>query len=65
MQVEFGESIKMVGNEACLGAWDLGKGVDLTWTDGDVWRGTVEIPVGAPLRFKARHRPGWCACMAK
>ncbi|GFH17465.1 CBM20 domain-containing protein [Haematococcus lacustris] len=51
-QVDFGESLKLVGNQPCLGNWDLSKADHLRWTDGHVWSSTFNAPVGVEIRFK-------------
>lgn len=45
-RLSFGEFFKVVGNCDALGNWDLGAGVKLTWTNGDVWVGTAALPIG-------------------
>jgi hypothetical protein len=52
MQVEYGEQFKIVGNQKQLGNWDAGKGLELTWNEGDVWAATVELPVAVDVEFK-------------
>lgn len=37
-QLDFGEDLFVVGSHANLGAWDPARGVQMTWTDGDVWQ---------------------------
>jgi hypothetical protein len=51
-QVEYGERLKVVGNQAALGSWDVSKAVELKWHDGDLWAGEVEMPVGKDIEFK-------------
>jgi hypothetical protein len=50
--VEYGEQFKIVGNQKQLGNWDAGKGLELTWNEGDVWAATVELPVAVDIEFK-------------
>ncbi|GFR45546.1 hypothetical protein Agub_g6940 [Astrephomene gubernaculifera] len=44
-RVQYGEVIRVVGSSPLLGEWSADQGLQLTWTDGDVW--TAEVPIGA------------------
>ncbi len=55
-QVSFGEVIKAVGNIKELGDWKADKGLVLSWQEGNRWTGTLDIPVGKPLKFKVGNR---------
>lgn len=46
VQVEFGQSVKVVGNHPALGSWDTDNGVELEWNDGNVWEKLVHISPG-------------------
>ena len=50
--VEFGQSVGMLGGDASLGSWDSKKIVPLTWSDGDHWHTTVDIPGNTYLEYK-------------
>lgn len=52
MQVEFGESLRLVGSDSVLGSWDVAQGPALRWSDGDVWTLDLEVPAGQQLSFK-------------
>ena len=39
----FGQSVKVVGSSAKLGAWDAAAGLELSWRDGDVWEGAAAL----------------------
>lgn len=41
--VEFGESIRLVGNISELGDWCPGRGISLNWTPGHIWEGVVKL----------------------
>jgi hypothetical protein len=51
-QIEYGERFKVVGNQPALGSWDVTKAPELKWYDGDLWAGSVELPVGKDIEFK-------------
>ncbi len=44
--------LRLVGNVLELGAWDVEKGLPLTWSDGNVWSVTAYVPVDVQLEFK-------------
>ena len=46
VRVDFGETVKVVGNHPALGSWDTGNGVELEWNDGHVWEKQVHITPG-------------------
>lgn len=50
-QVNYGETIKLVGSAPELGGWDIGAAPELAWSDGDVWTTTLELPPG-DVHFK-------------
>ncbi len=39
--MEFGQSISVVSN---ANAWETSKATELSWTEGDVWQGELEVP---------------------
>lgn len=51
-QINYGESLKVVGNQKQLGEWDAGRALPLKWSEGDVWTATTELPVGVDVEFK-------------
>ncbi|KAF6253313.1 pyruvate phosphate dikinase [Scenedesmus sp. NREL 46B-D3] len=62
-KIEYGERFKVVGNQAALGSWDVSKAPELKWHDGDLWAGSVEVPVGKDIEFKCvfitSHGENW------
>ncbi|GFR50578.1 hypothetical protein Agub_g12852 [Astrephomene gubernaculifera] len=51
-KVEFGESLRLVGNQSFLGNWDPRKGADMSWTEGNIWKADARVPVGTEVNFK-------------
>lgn len=51
-QVNFGQSLVLVGSAEELGGWQLEHAPGMTWTEGDVWTATVELPAGAHVEYK-------------
>ena len=47
-----GEEIVVIGQHRRLGSWDHNQGVKLTWSEGDVWRGTVSLPPDEVYNYK-------------
>ena len=55
-QSQPGESYAIVGGGKELGEWGAESVVSMEWTEGDVWKGTVEVPADSPPpEFKVRH----------
>ena len=51
-KVEYGDRICVVGNTTTLGEWNVDSGRELSWNDGDVWTGEVELPEDEQIEFK-------------
>lgn len=53
---QFGQTVKIVGNNAALGNWDTGKAVTLSASgysaNNPVWSGTVTLAAGQALQYK-------------
>ena len=49
LHLAFGRQLTIVGDCVPLGTWDPSSAVALTWTEGDIWQGSVEIPTGYVL----------------
>lgn len=47
--VNFGEQLVVVGSHEALGAWDLGRGLAMTWHEGDVWQASARWRPAAAL----------------
>lgn len=41
----WGQCLYVTGNASDLGAWVMEKSVPMKWSDGDVWRAHIEVPV--------------------
>ena len=41
-----------MGDTPELGSWELGAAPLMSWSEGDVWHCTVELPVGAGVEYK-------------
>ena len=51
-QAVFGQDVRLLGSHHALGAWDQTRAVPLTWTEGDVWTATVDLPAGGIFFYK-------------
>jgi Starch binding domain len=55
--VEYGDAIRAVGALPELGAWEPERAPSLTWCEGDLWSGSLCLPVTEePIKFKVRRR---------
>jgi hypothetical protein len=43
---EFGLRVGVVGNLETLGSWDSSRALQLDWSDGHMWYGEAEVPLG-------------------
>ncbi|KXZ45404.1 hypothetical protein GPECTOR_55g310 [Gonium pectorale] len=48
----YGQSVKIIGSHPKLGNWDINKALDLSWTEGDRWLATLELPAGSVYEYK-------------
>ncbi|KAL4423422.1 hypothetical protein ABPG77_010000 [Micractinium sp. CCAP 211/92] len=65
-QVPFGQELKVCGNAAQLGGWDLDKALSMTWSEGDRWQASVALPAGAGVEWKfvqTGSTPQWEGCL--
>jgi hypothetical protein len=44
--VDFGDSVAIIGEHPQLGSWDVHSALRLAWSPQDVWRGCAQLPVG-------------------
>eukprot|EP00899_Mesostigma_viride_P020273 jgi/Mesvir1/28247/Mv04788-RA.1 len=51
IQVNFGESLRVVGSSSQLGEWQPDRAAGLNWGEAG-WSGEVELPQGAKINFK-------------
>jgi hypothetical protein len=55
VRVNFGDVVKVVGSHTALGNWDVSQAVAMTWSAGDVWKASAELPEHFVVRYKARR----------
>lgn len=51
-RVDYGQNIVLVGGHPDIGSWILADGVPLSWSDGDMWNATVDLPAGSVIEYK-------------
>ena len=51
-RVNYGENIVVVGGHPDLGSWILADAVPLSWSDGDMWHATIDLPAGSVFEYK-------------
>jgi hypothetical protein len=45
-KTDFGQTVCLVGNVDALGKWQVDHAVQLAWSDGHLWQGSIPIPEG-------------------
>lgn len=64
--LEFGQQMVLVGDSDHLGGWELERAPIMTWSDGDTWRVTIDLPAGSTVEYKfaikGPHVPLWETC---
>ena len=50
--VDYGQHIVLVGSMPELGNWVLADGINLMWSEGDMWNATVELPSTSVVEYK-------------
>ncbi|KAG2449840.1 hypothetical protein HYH02_005363 [Chlamydomonas schloesseri] len=51
-KVDYGESVRLVGNQAFLGNWKPNKAIEMRWTEGNIWKAEARVAVGTEVEFK-------------
>lgn len=51
-QVQFGQSLKLVGDNPALGGWDIGRAPGMKWSNHHIWSVELDIKEGEELNFK-------------
>lgn len=51
-QVAVGEDVRVVGDHEELGAWDASQGLELVWSPGHCWKGSVYVPADTQFLYK-------------
>lgn len=52
---KLGQDVVLVGSHATMGSWSIDDALLLQWTDGHVWRASVELPPDcAEVEYKVR-----------
>eukprot|EP01025_Chloroclados_australasicus_P029702 TRINITY_DN2967_c0_g2_i3.p1 TRINITY_DN2967_c0_g2~~TRINITY_DN2967_c0_g2_i3.p1 ORF type:complete len:335 (-),score=33.12 TRINITY_DN2967_c0_g2_i3:1982-2986(-) len=52
IKVEYGQRLRLVGSSPELGEWQLKKGIDMKWSEGDIWRMEVRLPSNIVIGYK-------------
>lgn len=52
VQVHFAQEVVLVGNLPQLGGWRLKRAIRMSWSEGNVWSTTVDLPAGAAIEYK-------------
>lgn len=54
-RVDFGHHLLIVGSNDKLGGWDVGRGVQMQWTEGDVWVAELQVPAAERLALEYKY----------
>ncbi|KAF8069507.1 puromycin-sensitive aminopeptidase [Scenedesmus sp. PABB004] len=53
-QTKFGQRVVLVGDHPALGNWSVDGALPLTWSEGHVWKASLELPAdSASIEYKA------------
>jgi hypothetical protein len=55
LQTKPGQHVVLVGSHPSMGSWSLDGALPMTWTDGHVWKASIELPADSmDLEYKVR-----------
>jgi hypothetical protein len=55
LQTKLGQHVVLVGSHPSLGSWSLDDALPMMWTDGHVWKASIELPPDSmDLEYKVR-----------
>jgi hypothetical protein len=66
LQLEVGQTLKLVGSDPSLGSWRHQDAPSFSWTDDNIWQVAVNLPASQPTEFKivqaaeAHGDSNWC-----
>ena len=49
---KFGDQLRLVGSAKELGEWDAAEGLQMEWSEGDLWALTTRLPFGLIAEYK-------------
>lgn len=53
LQTKPGQNVVLVGSHPSLGSWSLDDALPMKWTDGHVWKASIELPADSmDLEYK-------------
>jgi hypothetical protein len=59
LQTKPGQNVVLVGSHPSMGSWSLDGALPMTWTDGHVWKASIEVPADSmDLEYKVRLAAG-------
>lgn len=51
-----GQRVVLVGGHPALGSWDVAKAVSMSWSNGHVWKASIELPADTTdLHYKVSN----------
>ena len=51
----FGQHLRVVGGHDRLGWWIISDGLEMQWSEGDVWQASLPLPKGGVYEYKYMH----------
>jgi hypothetical protein len=55
LQTKPGQNVVLVGSHPSLGSWSLDGALPMTWSEGHVWKASIELPADSmDLEYKVR-----------
>lgn len=51
-ETKIGEDLFVIGSHEKLGAWAIDKAYPMTWTEGNVWTGDIDLPASGVFFYK-------------
>lgn len=68
LQTKPGQNVVLVGSHPSLGSWSVDDALPMTWSDGHVWKASIELPPDSmDLEYKVGGAAAlrcWCCCAA-
>ncbi|RZC90416.1 hypothetical protein C5167_029549 [Papaver somniferum] len=51
-ECSYGQEFLVVGDDPILGAWDPSSAVPLKWSEGNLWKAELDVPIDKTIEFK-------------
>ncbi|KAI3857596.1 hypothetical protein MKW98_028860 [Papaver atlanticum] len=51
-ECSYGQEFLVVGDDPILGAWDPSSAIPLKWSEGNLWKAQLDVPIDKTIEFK-------------